>query len=367
MQIAIVGLSGAGKTTVFNTLSRGHAQTGGFGRMTLNVGVVKVPDARLDRLAEIFKPKKIVHADVTYVDLPAPPASSEGRVGTEELPAEHLARLRDADALLHIVRAFDDPSLPHPAGSVDPRRDAQQLDVEFALADLAMAERRLERIESTGRHGTQVERDAAEREGAILRRLRAGLEAGQPIRDFNLEPDDEKAIRGFRFLTQKPVLVLLNIGEGDVPRLPELIAAIAADYRHDHATVDGLSARIEMELGELEPDERAVFMEELGIAESSLDRVIRLSYRLLGLISFLTAGPDEVRAWPVADGSTAVDAAGVIHTDLAKGFIRAETVAYEDLVELGSLAEARKAGKLRAEGRTYRVRDGDVIEILFSK
>jgi len=367
MQIAIVGLSGAGKTTVFNTLSRGHAQTGGVGGMTLKVGDGKRPHARLDRLAEIFKPKKIVRADVTYVDLPAPPASSEGRIGTEELPAEHLARLRDADALLHIVRAFDDPSLPHPAGSVDPGRDLQQLDVAFALADLAMAERRLQRIETSGRHGSQAERDAAEREGEILRRLRAGLEAGQPIRDLGLEPDDEKMIRGFRFLTQKPVLVLLNIGEGDVPRLPQAIAGIAADYRHDHATVDGLSARIEMELGELEPDERAVFMEELGIAESSLDRVIRLSYRLLGLISFLTAGPDEVRAWPVSDGSTAVDAAGVIHTDLAKGFIRAETVAYEDLIQLGSLAEARKAGKLRAEGRGYQIRDGDVLEVLFSK
>jgi GTP-binding protein YchF len=367
MQIAIVGLAGSGKTTVFNTLTRGHAETGGYGGVTLNVGVVKVPDERLDRLAEIFKPKKIVQADVTYVDLPAPPASSEGRVGTEELPADHLARLRDSDALLHVVRAFEDAAHPHPAGSVDPARDLEQLDLEFLLADLAMTERRLERLKTSGRHGTQAEREAGEREEIVLRRLHEGLEAGTPIRDLGLDPDEAKAIRGFRFLTEKPVLVLLNVGEGDVAREQELVASISAGYVHQHTMIDALSARIEMELGELEPDEAAVFMDELGIHGSSLDRVIALSYQLLGLISFLTAGPDEVRAWPIPDGSSAVDAAGAIHTDLARGFIRAETVGYEDLLTLGSMAEARKHGRLRSEGKTYRVRDGDVVEILFSK
>jgi GTP-binding protein YchF len=367
MQIAIVGLAGSGKTTVFNTLTRGHAETGGYGGVTLNVGVVKVPDARLDTLAGIFKPKKIVHADVTYVDLPAPPASSEGHVGTEELPADHLARLRDSDAMLHVVRAFEDPANPHPDGSVDPDRDIERLDLEFMLADLAMAERRLERLKTSARHGTPAEREAAEREEVVVRRIHAGLEAGSPIRDLGLDPDDEKAIRGFRFLTQKPVLVLLNVGEGDLAAAPALVARVSAAYDHRHALVEALSARIEMELGELEADEALVFMDELGIAESGLDRVIALSYRLLGLVSFLTAGPDEVRAWPIPDGSTAVDAAAAIHTDLAKGFIRAETVHYEDLVALGSMAEARKHGKLRSEGKTYRVKDGDVVEILFSR
>jgi GTP-binding protein YchF len=367
MQIAIVGLAGAGKTTVFNTLTRGHAETGGFGGLELHVGVVKVPDERLDRLAEIFKPKKVVQADVTYVDLPAPPASSEGRIGTEELPAEHLARLREADALIHVVRAFDDPSLPHPAGSVDARRDLDQLDLEFTLADLALVDRRLERLGASGRHGTAAEREANEREGVVLRKLKEALESERPIRDLDLEPDDEKAIRGFRFLTQKPVLVLLNVGETDLPGAGELVNRIATDYPHQRALVDALSAKIEMELGELDAEMAGVFMEELGIRESSLGRVIGLSYRLLGLISFLTAGPDEVRAWPVRDGSTAVDAAGTIHTDLARGFIRAETVAYDDLLTLGSMAEARKAGRLRSEGKTYRVRDGDVLEILFSR
>jgi hypothetical protein len=367
MQTAIVGLAGAGKTTVFNTLTRGHAETGGFGGVTLNVGVVKVPDARLDRLAEIFKPKKIVQADVTYADLPAPPASTEGHVGTEELPPDHLARLRDSDALLHVIRAFEDPSNPHPDGSVDPARDLERLDLEFVLADLSMTERRLERLKGSGRHGTPAEREANEREEIVLRRLHEGLEAGKPIRDLGLDADEEKAIRGFRFLTQKPVLVLLNVGEGELASAPALVERVNTGYDHQHVMVDALSAKIEMELGELEPDEAAAFMEELGIAESGLDRVIALSYQLLGLISFLTAGPDECRAWPVPDGSTAVDAAAAIHTDLAKGFIRAETVAYEDLITLGSMAEARKAGRLRSEGKTYRVHDGDVLEILFSK
>jgi GTP-binding protein YchF len=367
MKTAIVGLAGAGKTTVFNTLTRGHAETGGVGGMQLNLGVDKVPDERLSKLAEVFKPKKIVHADVTYVDLPAPPASTEGHIGTEELPPEHLARLREADALVHVVRAFDEPSFPHPAGSVDPARDIEQLDLEFVLADLALVDRRVERLSTSGRHGTAAEREANEREEVILRRLKESLEAGHPIRDVDLDADDEKAIRGFRFLSQKPVLVLLNVGESDLPKAGELVARLAAAYPHKHALVDALSAKIEMELGELEPDEAAAFMEELGLRESGLNRVIARSYELLGLISFLTAGPDEVRAWPVREGATAVDAAGAIHTDLARGFIRAETVAYDDLVTLGSTAEARKAGRLRSEGKTYRVRDGDVLEILFSR
>ncbi len=367
MQIAIVGLAGSGKTTVFNTLTRGHAETGGYGALTLNVGTVKVPDDRLDRLAEIFRPKKIVHADVTYVDLPAPPASSEGRVGTEELPAEHLARLREADALVHVVRAWDDPAAPHPAGSIDALRDIRALDDEFLLADLAVMERRLERLRTSGRHGTPAEREANEREEAVLARLHAALEGGTPIRDVDLDADEAKTIRGFRFLTEKPVLVLLNVGEADLATAETRVDAVRAAYEHRRTMVAAMSARIEMELGELDPDEAGAFMEELGLRESSLGRVIRLSYELLGLISFLTAGPDEVRAWPIPGGSTAVDAAGTIHTDLARGFIRAEVVPYEDLVALGSTAEARRHGKLRSEGKTYEVRDGDVLEVLFSR
>ena len=282
----------------------------GYGGLQLNVGVVKVPDDRLDKLAVVFKPKKIVHADVTYIDLPAPPASTEFHVGTEELPAEHLARLRDADAMIHVVRAWDDAAHPHPAGSVDPARDLENLDLEFIMADLAMVDRRLERLKGSGRHGTPAEREANEHEAVILSRLKPVLEAGRPIRDEALDPDEEKALRGYRFLTQKPVLVLLNVGENDLAAAPALIETIRAGYDHRHAMVDALSAKIEMELGELDADEAGVFMEELGLHESALDRVIALSYRLVGLISFLTAGPDEVRAWPIPDGSNAVDAAG---------------------------------------------------------
>jgi GTP-binding protein YchF len=367
MQIAIVGLAGSGKTTVFNTLTRGHAQTGGYGGMELHVGTVKVPDERLEKLAEIFKPKKIVQADVTYFDLPAPPASLEGRVGTEELPADQLARLREADALLHVVRAFEDPAVPHPDGSVDAWRDLERLDLEFVMADLSVMEKRLDRLKTSGHHGTPAERDANDREMELLARLHEGLVEGRPLRDADISVEEEKTIRGFRFLTQKPVLVLLNVGERDMAREAEFIAGIAGRYQHRKTIVDALSAQIEMELGELDPDEAGVFMDELGLRESSLDRVIKLSYRLLGLISFLTAGPDEVRAWPIPAGSSAVDAAGAIHTDLARGFIRAEVVPYEDLLALRTTAEARKHGKLRSEGKTYSVKDGDVVEILFSK
>ena len=265
MQIAIVGLAGSGKTTVFNTLTRGHAETGGYGGVTLNVGVVKVPDDRLDRLAEIFKPKKIVQADVTYVDLPAPPASSEGHIGTEELPADHLARLRDSDALLHVVRAFEDPADPHPEGSVDPRRDLERLDLEFILADLAMAERRLERLKAQ-----RPPRDAGRARGRRARGGRPaapheGLEAGTPIRDLGPRrgrgegdprlpvPDPEAGARAAQ-----------RRRGGPGRRRRSSSAAIAAGYAHQHALVDALSAKIEMELGELEPDEAAVFMEELG-------------------------------------------------------------------------------------------------------
>ena len=367
MQIAIVGLAGSGKTTVFNTLTRGHAQTGGYGGMELHVGTVKVPDERLIKLAEIFKPKKIVQADVTYFDLAAPPASVEGRVGTEELPADQLARLREADALLHVVRAFEDPAVPHGEGSVDAWRDLERLDFEFLMSDLSLVEKRLERLKASGHHGTPAEREANDHELAILTRLQAALVDNRPLRGESLDADEEKVIRGFRFLTQKPVLVLLNVGETDIRRESELISGITARYAHAGTMVSALSAKIESELGELESDEAAVFMDELGLKESSLDRVIKLSYELLGLISFLTAGPDEVRAWPIPSGSSSVEAAGAIHTDLARGFIRAEVVPYEDLLALKTMAESRKHGKLRSEGKTYTVKDGDVIEILFSK
>jgi GTP-binding protein YchF len=333
--------------------------------MTVNVGVVKVPDERLTRLTEVFKPKREVPADVTYVDLPAPPLSADGTVAAE-IPADQLARLRNAEELLHVVRAFEDPSVPHPDGAVDPWRDLERLDLEFILADLSVMEKRIEKLQTSGRHGTAAEREANERELAVLEKLAPALREGKPIRDIELGDDEAKRIRGFRFLTEKPVLVLLNIGEGDISRAAELVADYSSRYPHRRAQVEALSARIEMEIGQLDAEEAEIFRSDLGLTESSLERVIRLSYQLLGLISFFTAGPDETRAWTIPDGSTAVDAAAAIHTDLARGFIRAEVVPYADLIELGSIAEARKQGKLRSEGKSYLVKDGDTLEVLFN-
>ncbi len=365
MQIAIVGLARSGKTTVFNTLTRGHAETGGFGGTTVNVGVVKVPDDRLVRLTALFKPKREVPADVTYVDLPAPPTTAEGP-GGEDIPPDQLARLRNADALLHVVRAFDDPSVPHPDGSVDAWRDIERLDLEFVFADLGVVDKRLDRLRTSGRHGTPAEREANEREVVVLERLQPTLVAGRPIRDLELSQDESKAIRGFRFLTEKPVLVLLNISESDLPRADAIVDDVRQRYTHTRSEIAALSARLEMEIGELDDEEAAVFREDMGLHESGLQRVIHLSYRLLGLISFFTAGPDETRAWTIPDGATAVDAAGAIHSDLARGFIRAEVIGWEELLSFGSMSEARRAGRLRSEGKTYRVRDGDVVEILFN-
>jgi ribosome-binding ATPase len=364
MQVAIVGLAGSGKTTVFNLLTGGHAETGGFGGMTVHTGVVKVPDERLTRLTALFRPRREVPADVTYVDLPAPATHEDGPRG--DLPADQLARLRNAEALLHVVRLFDDPAHPHPLGSVDPWRDIEQLELEFTLADLGVVERRVEKLRTSGRHGTQAEREANERELAVLERLLPALTAGTPIRDLTLESDEAHRIRGFRFLTEKPVLILLNLGEADIGRRSELTADAGARIRHAHTRSEALSARIEMEIGELEEEEAEAFRADLGIEGPSLDRVIRASYELLGLISFFTVGPDETRAWTIPSGSSAVDAAGTIHTDLARGFIRAEVVTWEDLIELGSMADARRHGRLRSEGKTYRVQDGDVIEVLFN-
>ena len=365
MQVAIVGLARSGKTTVFNTLTRGEAETGGFGGMTVNVGVVKVPDERLAKLTEIFKPKREVPADVTYVDLPAPPTSPDGREAAE-IPADQLARLRTADELLHVVRAFADDAVPHPDGSVDPWRDVEQLDLEFALADLSVIDKRIEKLSTSGRHGTPAEREANERELVVLEKLAPPLREGKPIRDVELDDDEQKRIRGFRFLTEKPVLILLNIGEADIPRSAEIASEFAKRYQHRYSQAEALSAQVEMEIGQLDAEDAQVFREEMGLTESSLERVIRLSYELLGLISFFTAGPDETRAWTIPAGSTAVDAAAAIHTDLARGFIRAEIVAYEDLIQLKSFAEARKHAKLRSEGKHYLMKDGEVTEIRFN-
>jgi ribosome-binding ATPase len=361
MQVTIVGLPGSGKTTVFNALTGGHAETGGFSgsRAAPNVSVVKVPDERVDRLAALFVPKKTTYADVTYVDVAIPAgAARDGTVNPDV-----LAQIRNADALLHVARAFDDAANPTPA---DPWRDVDELDLEFTVADLSVIEKRLEKLRTQGRHGSQAEREQAQREEELLRRIEPHLSEGAPIRSFGLTDDEEFLLRGYRFLTQKPVLVVLNIDDDRLPEGGTLEAAGRERYVQPHSDVAALAGKIEAEIGELPDDDARLFMDDLGIDEPSRGRVIRLTYQLLGLFSFFTAGEDECRAWTLRRGSTAVDAAGVIHTDLARGFIRAQVIGVDDLIAAGSMAEARKRGTLRQEGKTYEVRDGDVLEILFN-
>jgi GTP-binding protein YchF len=361
MQVTIVGLPASGKTTVFNALTGAHAETGGFsgGRAVPNVSVVKVPDERVDRLAALFNPKKTVYADVTYVDVAIPAgAAREGSVNPDV-----LAQIRNADALLHVARAFDDPAS---VVAADPWRDVDDLDLEFTVADLSVIEKRLEKLATQGRHGSQAEREAAQREEELLRRVEPHLSEGKPIRSFGLSDDEELLLRGYRFLTQKPVLVVLNIDEGRLTEVDALESAGRERYGQPHTDVAALAGKIEAEIGELPEDDARLFMDDLGISEPSRGRVIRLTYQLLGLFSFFTAGEDECRAWTLARGSTAVDAAGAIHSDLARGFIRAQVISFEDLIEAGSMAEARKRGTLRQEGKSYLIADGDVIEVLFN-
>ena len=361
MQVTIVGLPGSGKTTVFNALTGGHAETGGFsgGRAAPNVSVVKVPDERVDRLAALFNPKKTTYADVTYVDVAIPAgAAREGTVNPDL-----IALIRNADALLHVARAFDDPANATPA---DPWRDVEDLDLEFTVADLQVIEKRLEKLKTQGRHGSQSERDIAQRELELLARIEPHLSEGKPIRSFGLTDDEEFLLRGYRFLTQKPVLVVLNIDDGRLPEAASLESAGRERYAEPHTDVAALAGKIEAEIGELPDEDARLFMDDLGIREPSRGRVIGLTYALLGLFRFFTAGEDECRARTLRIGSTAVDAAGAIHSDLARGFIRAQVIGVEELLGAGSMAEARKRGILRQEGKTYEVADGEVLEILFN-
>jgi GTP-binding protein YchF len=359
MQVTIVGLPAAGKTTVFNALTGGHAVTGGFsgGRAAPNLAVVKVPDDRLDRLSSLFAPKKTTPADVTYADVAMPAGAT--REGT--VPPDVLAQIRNADALLHVARAFEGGERP-----ADPWRDVEELDLEFTVADLDVVDKRLEKLRTSGRHGSAAERDQNALEEELLARIAPHLGEGRPLRAFDMTDDDERRLRGFRFLTQKPVLVIVNIGEDRLNEAAALEAAGRERLSAPHTQVAALAAKIEAEIAQLPDEDAAAFMEDLGIAEPSRGRVIRLTYELLGLLSFFTAGPDECRAWTLRQGGTAVDAAAAIHTDLARGFIRAEVVNWADLIEAKTDAEAKRRGLVRTEGRTYQVRDGDTINVLFN-
>jgi GTP-binding protein YchF len=325
---------------------------------------VKVPDARLDVLTEMFKPERRVPADVQYLDV----AGIAKGIAEKGLSGTLIGHLTKADALVLVVRAFTDPDIPHGEGTVDPLRDVESLQLELMFHDLASTGKRLERIRNQLPKLTGREREATLREQALMTRLEGALEAETPIREIlpDLDPDDAKLLRGFGFLTAKPQLILLNISEDQIAQISELLATAEQRFGRPGVGIDALAGEIEMEIGRLDAEDAAEFMRDLGIAESGLDRVIRRSFDLLGLIPFLTVGPDECRAWTIRRGATAVEAAGEIHSDIQRGFIRAETVSYDDLVAAGGMAEVKKLGKFRREGRDYVVQDGDVINFLFN-
>ncbi len=360
MQVALIGLPLSGKTTLCSAMTAGRTeQPGGrSGRAEIKSAVVDVPDPRVAVLADLFNPRKITYAQVRFDDITGVSRGSAEASGFDTRLLDAMGR---ADALLQIIRAFDDDRVPHPELTIDPARDVEIVTLELIMSDLATVERRLERI-AQGMKKTRGDAQAKLRaEEALMRRLADGLSQGTAIRDMALSPTEQIAIRGFQFLTAKPTLVVLNLGEDAEPQTPSEWAA-----QQQEALVLGIRAMLEMEIAQLPPEERALYLESYGIAEPSLNVLVRECYRLLGLMSFFTVGEDEVRAWTVRRGATAVEAAGAIHTDLARGFIRAEVIGYEEMLACGSLAEARRQGKLRLEGKDYVVQDGDVLSIRFN-
>jgi GTP-binding protein YchF len=357
MKTAIIGLPMVGKTSLFTILTGAHQDTR-LGSTAARTGVAKVPDARLDALAKIFEPPKITHATVEYVDFPA--------ISKENLrDPSYLAGLRVADAFAHVVRLFQDETVPHERGSVDPARDIEDVETELVLSDLVVVEKRLERLDKDRK---KIKNPELDREFELLEKCKVLLDSNQPLRQLTLDAEGEKRIRGFQFLSQKPMLYVLNIGEADAARLHE----IEEQYRSGplkgraHTEFTAVCGKVEAELAELAPDEAREYLASYGLKESGLERLITASYRLLGLMSFLTAGETEVRAWTVPIDSTAVKAAGAIHSDFEKKFIRAEAVNWKMLVDLGGYPGVREKGLLRLEGKEYIVKDGDVLVIRHS-
>ena len=353
MRLGIIGLPQSGKTTIFNALTRGNQplSTSG-GRFDVHNGVVDVPDNRVDRLSDLFKPKKTIYAKVTYADI----AGLEG--SQSAISGQLLNVLTQMDGLLHVVRCFEDASVPHPSGSVNPMRDIVAMDTELLLNDMIAVERKLDRLADERKKGGGREKSVIDREIVLFERFKDALSEEVPLREIEISADEEKTLSGFGFLTRKPMLVLLNLNEGQETPLVE--------YAHPHSNQAALQGKLEMEIAQLAPEDADDFMAEYGIRELGLQRVIRLSYGLLGLISFFTVGPDEVRAWTIHRGSTAYEAAGEIHTDLQKGFIRAEVIPYEELIALGGLNQAKTKGRLRLEGKEYVVQDGEIVHIRFN-
>ena len=355
LRAAFIGFPSSGKTTLFQLMT--SARDAPKGKGDVNIGISKVPDERLDRLTAMYNPKKRVPATVEFTDLVAP-----ARTGAQGLV--DVAGYKNADALVHVVRAFRDPSIPHPSGAVDPARDAQAMEDELILADLGVAERRLERIERDLKKGRSTE---LERERDVVLQCKTALEDGRPLRTLQLAGDDVKRLRGFQFLSAKPLLLVINLDENDLADVgadvekAAALTGVTGFLAHASTRAVALCAKIELEISQLEGADAAAFLSDLGLSESGLDRVIRASYDLLGYMSFFTVGEDECRAWSIARGTPAQLAAGEIHTDIQRGFIRAEVVGYAPLTTRGSMAACKEHGEVRLEGKEYIVQDGDII------
>ena len=361
MKIGIVGLPYVGKTSLFNALTQSEAETGIYAtKKGANVGSVKVPDERLAALAEVFNPHRVTPTSIDYVDIAG---VSKGDIALEGLETGTIAELREVDALAHVVRVFADDAVPHVDGDVDPGRDIETIDIELAFADLGIIDSRLDRL---SRELRTQKIPALEHERTVLERCKDALEGGTAIRELPLSPEDERAIRGYGFLTQKPLLLVFNISEDELDRAEEIRSSFAEYTQKRQIEIITLSARLEMELGRLDADDAEIFRVEMGLDESALARVIDVSYRTLGLVTFFTVVSDELRAWTLKEGMTALDAAAAIHTDMARGFIRAETIHWKDLEDCGGLTEARDNGLLRLEGKDYLVSDGDVLTVRFN-
>ncbi|SRR6266545_2373609 len=355
LRAGLIGFPASGKTALFQLLTSAREAPRATGKSEANVGVSRVPDDRLDTLTALFKPRKHVPATVEFADI-----AGVGGAKTGAAALLDVAPFRNADALLHVVRMFRDPSVPHPAGSIDPARDVRTMEDEVILADLGVVERRLERLERDLKKASNPD---LKKEQEILLRCRGALEDGKALRALDLSPEDAKRLRGFQFLSAKPLLIVLNLDEADLPHADEAVklAGIESFLAGAATRAVPICAKIELEIAQLDPEDAAAFMADLGLHESGLDRVIRASYDLLGYISFFTVGEDENRAWSIPRNTPAVIAAGEIHTDISRGFIRAEVVRYEHLLARGTLAACREHGELRLEGKDYIVRDGDVI------
>jgi hypothetical protein len=355
MELGILGLPKVGKTTLFNTLTTSQEATDKFAASgETHLGVAAVPDLRLERLRDLFRPRRYVPATIQYVDIP-------GIKRGESAESLDLARLKQVDALVHVVRAFEDPEILHTEGTIDPVRDGSTIDLELILADLDLVTRRVERLTKALQRGATP--DERREHETLTRLVLPTLEAERPLREIELPPEDERRLRGFQLLSAKPMLLVLNVDEARVAEADPATWGIVPRVRTRAVVV---SAPIEREIAQLPADEQVEFLADLGLAGPSVDRLIRASYELLGLISFFTVGEDEVRAWTLRRGARAREAAGTIHSDIERGFIRAEVVGWEDLLAQGSLAACREKALLRLEGKEYEVQDGDVCHFRFN-